>query len=102
MKKEDILQKCMVDGFVVRLPDIQLDRKLYLEVSKSLELIGGKWNRKSYGFIFKEDPTDLLNQISKGDKINLKKQFQFFATPEELSNKLVELAEIKSEHIIYN
>jgi hypothetical protein len=62
--KEEVLKNCIVDGLVVRLPNVQLDRKLYQEVSKSLELIGGKWKGgKVYGFIFLSDPTDLLFKL---------------------------------------
>ena len=40
--KEQVLQNCTIEGNIVKLPNIQLDRKLYQEVAKSLELIGGK------------------------------------------------------------
>ena len=43
MTKEEVLQQCTIDGNIVRLPDIQLERKLYTDVAKALELIGGKW-----------------------------------------------------------
>jgi len=98
---EKILQNCTIDGFVVKLPSIQLERKLYQEVAKKLELIGGKWNgNKIMGFVFDEDPTDLLSEIASGEKINLKKEYQFFATPDKLADYLVELAEIKVTHHI--
>ena len=81
----------MVVGNVVRLPEGQLDRKLYQEVAKALELIGGKWvGRKTMGFVFPSDPTDLLNQIANGEQRNLKKEFQFFATPPEIALWMVE------------
>lgn len=93
MTKIDVLQKCTVDGFVVHLPEGQLDHKLYQEVAKALELIGGKWKGgKIFGFVFQSDPTDLLAQIAGGENRNLKKEFQFFETPDELADKLVELA----------
>jgi len=100
MTKQEILQKCEINELLVKLPDVQLDRKIYLEVAKSLELIGGKWNRKSSGFLFQQDPTDLLAKIAGGEKVNLKKEFQFFATPDALADNLVELAEIKTGHKI--
>lgn len=94
--KQEVLQKCWIDGNVVRLPlGEQLDRKLYVEVAKALELIGGKWNRKATGFVFPHNPTELLAQIANGEKRNLKKEFQFFGTPAPLADKLVEMAEIK-------
>lgn len=90
-----VLQQCTVHGNVVKLPDGQLDRKLYAEVKKALELIGGKWKGgKTYGFVFQADPTELLEQIANGEKRNLKKEYQFFATPPELAARMVEMAEL--------
>jgi type I restriction-modification system DNA methylase subunit len=95
--KEEVLQACKVDGLVVKLPDTQLDRKLYQEVAKALELIGGKWKGgKVQGFVFTLDPTDLLDTIANGGKRNLKKEFQFFATPSELAHELVQYADLKN------
>lgn len=95
--KEQVLQNCTVEGTVVKLPTVQLDRKLYQDVAKALELIGGKWKGgKIFGFVFATDPTDLLYQIANGESRNLKKEFQFFATPETLADKLVYLANISS------
>ena len=39
--KEQVLQNCTVEGMVIKLPNVKLDRKLYQDVAKSLELIGG-------------------------------------------------------------
>lgn len=97
----DILQQCTVDGLLIRLPEGQLDRKLYQEVAKQLELIGGKWKGgKTQGFLFKEDPTDYLAKLCSGESINLKKEYQFFATPDEVADWLVELACIEPGHAI--
>jgi len=96
--KEQVLQACTVEGNVVKLPAGQLDRKLYQETAKALELIGGKWKGgKVFGFVFQTDPTELLQEIATGEKRNLKKEFQFFATPAGLADKLVELAMVKKE-----
>ncbi len=107
--KEDVLEACVVDGNIVRLPDWTLDRKLYLEVAKSLELIGGSWKSgKTKGFVFNNDPTDLLKKLNSSgssdfkqeSKINLKKEFQFFATPADLADELVGYADIKDGMMI--
>lgn len=99
--KEEVLKNCRVDGLVVKLPEGQLDRKLYQEVAKSLELIGGKWKGgKVFGFVFLIDPTDLLKEIANGEKRNLKKEFQFFGTSKSLSEKVVDLAELNSNDIV--
>ncbi len=99
MTEIDILKKCTVDGLIVRLPDGKLDRKLYDKVAAALNLIGGKWTGgKTQGFVFKEDPTDLLEDIAGGEKRNLKKEFQFFGTSPELSDEIVFQAQIKPWH----
>ena len=94
METTEILSQCTVEGNVVTLPPTQLDRQDYLAVAKRLELIGGKWNRKSKGFVFPDDPTALLSEVVQGKERNVKKEFQFYATPEALADRLVDLASI--------
>jgi len=43
MKAIEVLKKCRVEGNVIKLPEGQLERNIYQEVAKALELIGGKW-----------------------------------------------------------
>ncbi len=102
MQTKDILNQCTVQGKNVKLPNIQLDRNAYLDVKKSLELIGGKWKGgKIKAFVFEKDPTELLDKLCQGEQINLKKEFQFFATPKPIADRLVELADIHSPgHLI--
>lgn len=91
----ETLKASKVEGNIVKLPPDQLDRKTYLEVKGKLELIGGKWKGgRVQGFVFQEDPSGLLEQIANREKRNLKKEFQFFGTPDHLADRLVELAEI--------
>jgi len=98
---KEVLQNCTVEGMVVKLPAGQLDRNLYMDVAKSLTLIGGKWKGgKTMGFVFDEDPTDLLEEIATGEKRNLKKEFQFFATPDCIADQLVRMAEIEQGQTI--
>jgi hypothetical protein len=98
--KEEVLQHCTVEGLVVKLPDVQLDRKVYQEVAKSLELIVGKWKTGKKGFLFAEDPTELLDQLCDTGNQNLKKDYQFFESPESLAEYLVELADINSPDLM--
>lgn len=97
-----ILKECTVEGNIVKLPEGQLDRKEYMAVKKALELIGGKWKGgKVQGFVFPTDPTELLGQVAGGEKRNIKKEFQFFATPSKLAIKLVKLANLKHDsHVL--
>jgi SAM-dependent methyltransferase len=92
---EEVLQNCTIKGKVVFLPDEQLERKLYLQVSQKLEFIGGKWNRKERGFLFEQFPDELLERIKEGENVNLKKEFQFFETPSELAMVIVDLCEFE-------
>jgi hypothetical protein len=97
----NILRKCVLEGNLVKLPPEQLDRKLYLEVAKQLQLIGGKWKGgKLQGFVFNEAPTDYLQKLCEGEKVNLKKEYQFFGMPPDLADRLIELAEIQTGHKI--
>jgi phospholipid N-methyltransferase len=92
----ETLKKCTVEGNIVKLPEIQLDRKDYTKVKKALELIGGKWKGGSVaGFVFPHDPTDLLSEIANGGKRNLKKEFQFFPTPKKIAQQMVYYADIQ-------
>lgn len=97
----EILNNCTVDNNVVKLPPTQLDRETYLGVKKSLEKIGGKWTGgKVQGFKFDFDPTDLLTDLQGGKDRNIKKEFQFFETPESLAKRIVELAEIQQGNYV--
>jgi phospholipid N-methyltransferase len=101
MNKEQALQACTVEGLVVKLPPEQLERKVYQEVAKSLQLIGGKWiGGKVFGFQFQEDPTELLAQVANGEKRNLQKEFQFYPTPDAIADWLVSLAHPKRGELI--
>jgi predicted ATP-grasp superfamily ATP-dependent carboligase len=101
MTTEQVLQSSTVEGNIIFLPKVQLERKVYQEVAKKLELIGGRWKGgKVAGFVFNEDPTDMLDQIANGEKRNLKKEFQFFPTPDAIADKLVDLADISESHTI--
>jgi type I restriction-modification system DNA methylase subunit len=92
----NILGECRIEGSVVYLPEIQLDRKAYQEVNKCLESIGGKWNRKAKGHVFTDSPSELMdNLILTGETTDLKKEYQFFPTPKEIAQRMVKMAEIQ-------
>lgn len=89
----EILKQCTVEDKVVKLPNITLDRNDYLEIKKALELCGGKWKSgKIQGFVFEENPDYLIDLLLSGKQVNLKKEFQFFATPKEVAETVVNLA----------
>lgn len=91
----EILNNAKLENNILYLPPQQLERKLYLEVNKVLELLGGKWDRKIKGHKFDEDVEELLNDaINYGEIIDHKKELQYFPTPINIVKQLIELAEI--------
>lgn len=83
------------------LPQEQLDRKLYVEVNKCLESIGGKWNKKLKGHLFEHNPSeDLDEMINTGEWSDKKKEYQYFPTPREIVLQMISLAEIKRGDVL--
>jgi predicted RNA methylase len=64
----------------------------YAQVKKALITAGGKY--KKCGFEFTENAEVIQSRLVGGEAINDKKKYQFFATPSELAERLVALAEI--------
>jgi hypothetical protein len=86
---------------ILFLPDIQLERKLYVAVNKCLESIGGKWNRGAKGHIFDHNPSDDLDEmINTGEWTDKKKVYQYFPTPKNIGEKLIQFADIQDSDIL--
>lgn len=90
---EKILKNCILDGNVVKLPKVRLNKNAYAEVKKYIEEAGGSWNGgKIQGFVFPFNPSRVFSILQSGKRINLKQEYQFFATPAEIADWLVSLA----------
>jgi predicted RNA methylase len=88
------------DGVIAFLPPVQLDRKLYQEVNKVLETLGGSWNRKLKGHLFLSDGDleDALDTVvHTGGFVDRKKLLQFYETPPLIAERLVDLTEIDDD-----
>ena len=91
-----IIEQGKTDGNLYYLPNGQLDRKTYLDINKVLECLGGKWNRKAKGHVFESDISDAIDDVLlTGEVIDKKKEFQFFETPQNIVDQLIELAEVR-------
>lgn len=92
-----VLDQCRVDGNLLYLPDIQLERKLYAKVNKVLDLMGGKWNRSKKAHVFQIDnAADLLNQcIETGEITDVYKELQFFETPPRVVDLMLKKAALE-------
>lgn len=80
----------------------KLDRPAYIEVNKTLEVLGGKWNKQAKAHLFpKRDAkariAEALGGAVEATKIaDPKKDFEFFETPESIAASMVSLAGIKT------
>jgi len=93
------LSHCTVSGNVVFLPNIKEYQMLdYQEVRKALLNAGAKYKNNS--FVFPNDAQQYIDRITEGEKVNIKKEFQFFATPSELAKDLVFYADLKQHDTI--
>ncbi len=91
-----IIESGTSEGNQYKLPDVKLDRKIYLAVNKVLELLGGKWNKKLKVHVFPDSIEDAIDSVLlTGKVLDIKKELQFFETPPKLANKLVEMAEVE-------
>lgn len=83
----------------------QLDRKAYLDINKVLETINLKWNRWKKAHIAEwltqEDLENAIDDICETWEVETLqetiKKFQFYPTPKEVAEYLVELADIKED-----
>ncbi len=88
---KEIILAGRVEDNCYYLPDVQLERPLYVKVNKILTALGGKWNRKAGGHIFDVIP-DVIGMVGSGAVVDEKKTYQFFETPDELGKTIVALA----------
>jgi len=82
------LAKCEICGNQVSLPFEKLGN--YDQVRKALLNAGATYSRSK--FIFPNDAAPYIERLMGGEKVNIKKEFQFYATPPELANYLVSIA----------
>jgi len=89
-----VIADAAINDTVLLLPG-QLERHLYLRVNRLLEAIGGKWNRKRGGHVFKEDPTDLVESLVLTGRYTRPDNYGFFPTPAPLVERLLEIADLR-------
>lgn len=90
---EEILKHCTLEGNVMRLPNVQFNKKSYAEAKKWIEEAGGSWKGgKVQGFTFPFNPERVFSILNQGKRCNLAQEFQFFETPSEVADWLVMLA----------
>lgn len=93
------LKKCRLDGNILHLPPVS-DGMLanYGEVRSALLKAGAKYKRGT--FVFPNDAQPYIDRLCGGETVNIKKEFQFFATPSALCDELVRDACIEKGHSV--
>jgi predicted RNA methylase len=90
----EVLDRAEVNGDRLVLTG-QLDRKLYTDVNKVLEAIGGKWNRSAKAHVFDMPVSDVLDPIMEtGQYSRTKQDFGQFDSPPDVVSRVIHLAEI--------
>lgn len=86
---EDVLRRSRVERTTLFLPPDQLDRKLYEQVNDVLARLGGQWNRKARGHVFKVDPAEKLATVLETGKKPEKNPLDFFPTPLDVLERML-------------
>lgn len=90
------LRLMVVNGLRLELPSEPLSN--YAEVKRTLVKAGGKYAKN--GFVFTSDPQEVVDRLCGGEKVNPKKTFQFFPTPDTLARQLAISAGIERHHTV--
>ena len=91
--------KCRYAANVVYLPRIDEGPLAnYADVRKAFLNAGATY--KSNTFIFPSDAKPYIDRLMGGESVNIRKEFQFFATPAKLASDLVYWADVKNHHTI--
>lgn len=87
---EEILMHCTLENNVLKLPQVQFNKKSYAEAKKWIEEAGGSWQGgKVQGFVFPFNPQRVFSILHEGKRCNLQQEFQFFETPDAIADWLV-------------
>ena len=90
---EEILKHCTLENNILKLPQVQFNKKSYAEAKKWIEEAGGSWQGgKIQGFTFPFNPERVFSMLKEGKRCNLQQDYQFFETPADVADWLVMLA----------
>lgn len=90
---EEILKHCTLENNILKLPQVQFNKKSYAEAKKWIEEAGGSWQGgKVQGFTFPFNAERVFSILKDGKRCNLQQEYQFFETPDGVADWLVMLA----------
>lgn len=89
-----VLDGLIVEGMTVRIVQ-QLSKGLYAKVNEMLNTIGGQWHTGAKAHIFDDDPRDLIEEMVATGAVYTRKDFEFFETTTELSQRVIAEADLE-------
>lgn len=93
-----VLSRSTCEGNAFKLPtEPRLKRKLYVDTSKVLEALGGKWNRKAQAHLFDGEAQPLIDTAITTGEVTTAREIGFFETPEELASALCAMADVRED-----
>lgn len=88
----DVLLRGKWAGWLYRLPEGQLERRLYEAVDKVLRALGGKWHRGHQGHMFGLDAKKAMEAaLADGHVVDQKKTLEQFFTPIALARRMTDI-----------
>lgn len=95
----DALKSGVIKDNIFFLNCGQLERSLYEEVDTILSNLGAEWKSKENGHVIKKEDfeSSLTSACESAFYINLKKDFDYFPTPDEVADKILKLAFINGD-----
>ena len=90
---EEILKHCTLENNILKLPQVQFNKKSYADAKKWIEEAGGSWQGgKVQGFTFPFNAERVFSILKEGRRCNLQQEHQFFETPDSVADWLIMLA----------
>lgn len=75
---EEILRHCTLENGLLKLPNVQFNKKSYAEAKTWIEEAGGSWQGgKAQGFTFPFNPERVFSILKEGKRCNLQQEYQF-------------------------
>jgi hypothetical protein len=78
------------DGLLGIITGGQLERDLYVRCNKAYDALGGKWDRKAGGIVFKIDPRPQIEGLITDGQLQVERD-GFFETPRAVVERMLEL-----------
>lgn len=97
------IEECSVTENTIKLGSGTLDRNDYLHIKKIMEANGGKWKGgRISGFVFGSGAASaatVYESLCSGNIENRKKMFQYYPTPDDIADRMVEKLNIREDNV---